>query len=54
MSELQSVVNKLNVLMDNFTVDAKKLTNKAAARRARKVSMEIERAMKEFRTLSVK
>ena len=39
--------------MSNFFVDAVKLTNKAAARRARKISMRLRKDLKLYKQLTL-
>ncbi|MEG1007571.1 MAG: histone H1 [Bacteroides sp.] len=53
---MKELVEKLAALCADFTKDANAQVesgNKAAGTRARKVSLEIEKAMKEFRKLSI-
>lgn len=53
---MQELVNNINALLDAFKADAEKALagNKAAALRARKISLEIEKTLKLFRKESVK
>jgi len=53
-ADVQGSVEALEIEMKAFLVDAKKFTNKAAARRARKSSIEIGDLLKKFRKLSIK
>lgn len=48
------LVEKIKVLFSNFQVEADKTGNKAAARRARKLSLEIDKMLKQYRKGSVK
>lgn len=53
---MKELVEKINVAMEAFAKDAAAQVengNKAAGARARKVSLEIEKAMKEFRKASI-
>jgi len=52
---METLVKKINELCATFAAEAEKNVagNKAAGTRARKVSLEIEKAMKEFRKVSV-
>jgi hypothetical protein len=52
---MKELVGNLNQLFADFAKDAElNVTgNKAAGQRARKVSLEIEKALKEFRKVSV-
>ena len=52
---MKELVEKINALCAGFAADAQKNVegNKAAGARARKASLEIEKAMKEFRKVSV-
>lgn len=54
---MNELVEKINGLMESFSKDAKAQVengNKAAGARARKTSLELEKALKEFRKVSVK
>lgn len=51
---VQESVNEINELISAFQADAKKLTNKAAARRARTTSNQLAKALKNFRAVSIK
>lgn len=52
---MKELVEKINGLCANFAEEAAKNVagNKAAGTRARKVSLDIEKALKEFRKVSV-
>ena len=52
---MKEVVEKINVLAGAFMADAEKNVagNKAAGVRARKASLKLEKALKEFRKVSV-
>ncbi|MBD5250274.1 MAG: histone H1 [Duncaniella sp.] len=53
---MKNLVEKIATLCENFAKDAVAQVesgNKAAGARARKVSLELEKAMKEFRKLSI-
>lgn len=52
---MKELVTKINSLIVAFAEDSQKnlAGNKAAGARARKTSMELEKALKEFRKLSV-
>lgn len=53
---MKELVSKIQANIEAFNLDAKNFVekgNKAAAQRARKVSLEIEKLMKEFRKKSV-
>ena len=53
---MKELVAKINELYAAFAVDAEAQAvkgNKAAGARARKVSLELEKALKEFRKISV-
>lgn len=53
---MKALVEKLAALCADFAKDANAQVengNKAAGTRARKVSLEVEKAMKEFRKLSI-
>lgn len=52
---MKELVEKINALCAQFAVDAQKNVdgNKAAGARARKASLEIEKALKEYRKVSV-
>ncbi|MDE5786499.1 MAG: histone H1 [Duncaniella sp.] len=53
---MKNLVEKIANLCENFAKDAVAQVesgNKAAGARARKVSLELEKAMKEFRKLSI-
>ena len=52
--ETTIMVENIKRDMINFVVDAEKVDNKSAARRARKLSMEIGRQLKEYRAKSIK
>lgn len=52
---MKEVVEKINALAGAFMADAAKNVagNKAAGARARKASLELEKALKEFRKVSI-
>lgn len=52
---MKELVEKINALCASYSEDAAKALegNKAAGARARKTSLEIEKALKEFRKVSV-
>jgi hypothetical protein len=53
---MKELVEKIQSLYDSFAKDANAQTvngNKAAGIRARKVSLDIEKAMKQFRKVSI-
>ena len=53
---MKEIVAKINELIAAFAADAEAQAvkgNKAAGARARKVSLELEKALKEFRKISV-
>lgn len=50
---MKALVEVILQNMDKFKEDVQKTNNKAAAARARKVSLEIGKQLKEFRALSV-
>lgn len=52
---MKELVEKINALYAAFAIDAQKNAegNKAAGVRARKASLEIEKALKEYRKVSV-
>jgi hypothetical protein len=52
---MQALTDKISKLMESFAVEAAKAVNgnKAAGARARKVSLELTKALKEFRAVSV-
>jgi len=52
---MEKLVKNINELCAAFAAEAEKNVagNKAAGTRARKISLEIEKAMKEFRKVSV-
>ncbi|MBF0575516.1 histone H1 [Dysgonomonas sp. GY617] len=53
---MKELLENLNVLISDFTKDSAQQAenaNKAAGTRARKASLAIEKALKEFRKLSV-
>lgn len=51
---MDSLVDTLVKQTESFIENAKKTTNKSAARRARKISLELTKTLKEYRRLSVK
>lgn len=53
---MKELVEKINALIADFKVNAEAQSangNKAAGMRARKISLELEKAMKEFRKFSI-
>lgn len=53
---MKELVEKINGLMESFSKDAKaqiEAGNKAAGTRGRKASLELEKALKEFRKVSI-
>ena len=52
--KMNELIEKIFSNFDAFKVDAAKAGNKAAAARARKVSLEIEKQLKQYRKDSVK
>jgi len=52
---METLVKKINELCAEFAAEAEKnlAGNKAAGARARKASLELEKALKEFRKVSV-
>ena len=53
---MKELVEKISGLMESFSKDAKaqlEAGNKAAGTRARKAALELEKALKEFRKVSV-
>lgn len=53
---MKELVTKINELYASFAVDAEAQAekgNKAAGARARKASLELEKALKEFRKVSI-
>lgn len=50
---LEKITEIINNKMADFTLNANKIGNKAAAARARKISNELTPLLKEFRKLSV-
>ena len=53
---MKELVEKISGLMESFSKDAKskiEAGNKAAGTRSRKASLELEKALKEFRKVSV-
>jgi len=53
-SKIQQDVYLINKLVTEFTFEAEKVGNKAAARRARKCSLQIQKMLKDFRKNSLK
>lgn len=51
---MEVLVKKIKALFVEFNDEVGKIRNKAAARRARKLSLEIERSLKLYRKESVK
>jgi hypothetical protein len=54
MSAMEEQVYNIKQTMIGFTVDAEKVANKSAARRARKTSLAITKMLKEYRATSIK
>lgn len=54
VEELTHTIDTMQAIMDNLNADIVKTTNKAAARRARKATLELAKLGKEYRRLSVK
>ena len=54
-NKMKELVEKINALCAEFAAEAAKNVegNKAAGTRARKASLELEKALKEFRKVSV-
>lgn len=52
---MEALVKKINEIIAVFTAESEKAVagNKAAGARARKASLELEKALKEFRKVSV-
>lgn len=53
-TEVALLVSTINSQMENFVTNAEKVTNKSAARRARKISMHVTDLMKKYRKFSIK
>ena len=51
---MEKLLNDITELFEAFKADAAKDTNKAAARRARKLTLELSQVFKDFRKVSVK
>jgi hypothetical protein len=51
---IAEVVAEVEERVSFFLTDARKETNKAAAKRARKLSMEITKLLKTYREISIK
>lgn len=51
---MKTLLKVLKNQMDEFTAEAAKTTNKAAARRTRKLSMKIQTNLKLYRADSIK
>jgi len=47
------VVDKIKAKLNEFITEAEKAGNKAAAKRARKTSLELEKLLKQYRKESV-
>ena len=54
ISVTESTINAIEIKMNSFIADASKLTNKAAASRARMLSLEIAVLLKDYRFNSIK
>jgi hypothetical protein len=54
LTTMEDQVYKIKNAMISFLRDAEKVDNKSAARRARKLSMEITRMLKDYRAASIK
>ena len=54
MGDIEKLVVEICDEFSLFTVDARQVGNKAAARRARKLSIKITKDLKRFRKLSIK
>ena len=54
MDYREDMVYKIKNAMLSFVVDAEKVDNKSAARRARKLSLEITGMLKDYRAASIK
>jgi hypothetical protein len=54
LTTMEDQVYKIKNAMISFLGDAEKVDNKSAARRARKLSMEITRMLKDYRAASIK
>ncbi len=50
---MKNLIETINETIENFQTEAAKTGNKAAARRARKHSLELERLFKQYRKDSV-
>lgn len=53
-AEVKGLVAGIRGKFEGFIEDAKKTGNKAAARRARKATLELSDLMKQFRKISIK
>jgi len=54
METLMNRIEQMETKMNAFISDARKTTNKSAAMRARKLSLEITKELKDFRKDSIK
>ena len=54
MDGMQVLLTQLDVMMDEFKQEANLVKNKAAARRARKLSLSITKVLKQYRKDSSK
>jgi len=52
--QMERQVDCIKNAMNSFMADAEKVTNKSAARRARKLSLEIGQQLKDYRAKSIK
>ena len=50
---MQTIIEQMIAAMDAIKADINKVENKAAAGRARKLSLELEKLGKEFRKVSI-
>jgi 5'-deoxynucleotidase YfbR-like HD superfamily hydrolase len=50
---MEKLINDINAKIEEFQAEAEKTSNKAAARRARKCSLELEKLFKQYRKDSV-
>lgn len=51
---VETAVKTITDLMVDFNANAMKTTNKAASRRARTISTELAKALKNYRAISIK
>lgn len=54
MDKFENLMKDINTKLEEFNVNTKKATNKSAARRARKNTIELEKLFKDYRKLSAK